>query len=120
MKFIITENKLKPIIKDYLDSFYDVDNINYTAYFDDDGNETDLAYRFYYGDFGEDDEVFQLYNKNYWTDPDDFRVELSPILFVESYGALTKMFGDRWKPIFKQWFKENFGFDVKTIDGYSE
>jgi hypothetical protein len=26
------------------------------------------------------------------------------------------MFGDFWKPVFKEWFKENFNLDVKTVN----
>jgi hypothetical protein len=28
---------------------------------------------------------------------------------------LTSLFGDLWKPIFKQWFEENTGLEVKQI-----
>jgi hypothetical protein len=28
---------------------------------------------------------------------------------------LDGLFGDNWKPVFKEWFKENFGLEIKTI-----
>ncbi len=31
---------------------------------------------------------------------------------------LNSMFQDKWKPVFKEWFKENFGEEIRTIDFY--
>ena len=122
MKIIISENKLDSYIYNFIDNYYNVDEINYSEFFDDDGNPTDAAYEFYIGDFDYDsDNLFRLYNKHYWKNPDFYRVELSPMLMIEDENfvrTLNTMFGDKWQDVFISWFKENFDFDVKTIDFY--
>jgi len=121
MKYIITEDKLRDVIYNYINNYYDVDNINSNPFHDDDGQPLDTGEEFYLGDYGDDEFVFTLYQKNYWLNPDDFRVELSPMLMIEDENFasnLNSMFGDRWKSIFKEWFKENFGEEIKTIDFY--
>jgi len=121
MNYLITENKLNNIILNFINNYYDVNEINYNPLHDDDGNPTNDAIEYYIGDYLESDEVFRLYNKTYWLKPDDYRIELSPMLMIEDDNFVTNlnsMFGDRWKPIFKDWFEENFGEKVKTIDYY--
>lgn len=121
MKYLITENKLNGIILDYINKTYDVNNINWTEGFDDYGNPDDSFYVFYNGDYSDDETVFRWYSKDYWTDKDDFRVKLSPILFIEDEnigGTLTNLFEDRWRPVFIKWFEDNFNFPVETLDGY--
>jgi|688.fasta_scaffold13969_16 hypothetical protein len=121
MNFVINENRLHQIIEDSLNKLIDIENLHWTEYFDEDGNPTDIAYEFYYGDHDSWDTIFRLYNKTYWSDKNDFRIPMSPILMFEEenlYNNLNSMFGDRWEPIFKKWFKEKTGFDVKTIDSY--
>lgn len=121
MRYIITENKLNDIILDYINKTYDVNNINWTEGFDDYGNPDDKFYEFYYGDYSDDETVFRWYSKEYWTNKDDFRVKLSPILFIEDEdigGNLTNLFDDKWRPIFIKWFEDNFNLPVETLDGY--
>lgn len=121
MKYIINENKLTKVIENYLDNTFDLEDLNWSSIHDDDGNPTDDAYEFYNGDYFDGDTVFRLYNKSYWSDENDFRVKSSPILMFErdsDYQNLNNMFGDKWKPIFINWFKKNFGFDIKTFDSY--
>ena len=132
MKYIITESKLNETIKNYLNSMFDVNNIGWTYGFDDMGNEVDYAVEFYNNDYDEDETVFRWYDKEYWDEQIDelspsqeydrnllkrYKNE-SPILELEhsnTSNALNGYFGDAWKEPFKEWFKENFNFEVKTI-----
>lgn len=131
MKFIISENRIDEHILNYINSKYDVDNINWTNYVDDNGNETDSAVLFYYGDFNDDETVFRWYNKDYWEEDikyyeDDKNInyinsliDKSPILMFESendYNSFEGLFSHLWKPVFINWFEENFGLPVKTIE----
>ena len=124
MKFFIKEDRLSEIIEKHLDRMFDLSTINWTYYIDDDGNESDAAVQFYFGDYyGDEDNktVFRLYDKSYWSDDTDFRVKLSPILMFEDgddYKNLNSLFGDKWEPIFKNWFKKKLGFTIKTFDSY--
>jgi hypothetical protein len=121
MKYIITEDKLRDVIYNYINNYYDVDEIHSNPIHDEDGQPLDTAEEFYVGDYSDDEFVFTLYQKNYWTSSHDFRKELSPILMIENENFasyLNSMFGERWKPIFKEWFEENFGKEIKTIDNY--
>lgn len=118
MKFIISENKLESSIKKFFDSFFRPNEIHFTEM-----DDSFTVFEFYYGDYSDEEIIFRLYQKDFWEDPVDFRFELSPILFFEPYGhyeTLNDHFGELWKPIFKEWFKENFDFDIKTIDGFGD
>ena len=121
MRFVISENRLNDIILNFINNYYDVDEIHSNPFHDEDGNPTNDAIEYYLGDWGDGEEVFRLYNESYWTNPDDFRKKLSPILMIENedfISHLNSMFQDKWKPVFKEWFKENFGEEIKTIDFY--
>lgn len=121
MKYIISENKLEGIIKDTINKYYDLDDINWTYMEDDDGNEIEAA-DFYIGDYDEDETIFRWYGKSYWTDEGDFRRDISPILMIEDDGFIQEMrslFNDRWVPVLKDWFNEHFPYTkVKNIDYY--
>jgi len=121
MRIIITEDKLSQIIVDYLDKYYDFNDINYTYYIDDNYNESDNAIQYYLGDYGDDNTIFRIYKEDYWYNEDDFRKKLSPILMVEDedlVSSLFGLFGDRWKPVMAKWFENNFDEEVKTVDHY--
>jgi hypothetical protein len=120
MKFIIREDRLEEVIRNFINSHYEVDSIHSTPFHDNEGNPLDIGEEYYLGDYYDDNFIFTLYQKNYWSSSHDFRVKLSPYLMIEDgdfFTNLHSMFGDKWEPIFKQWFKENFGEDIKTIDG---
>ena len=124
MKYIISESKLNDFILKYIEGMFPVYEINYTENEDDDGNPDDSSYVFYFGDYDDEDGeiIFRWYGKDYW-DGDDteilrHRIEQSPMLHFEDSRdseKLDSLFGNNWKPIFKEWFKENFGLDIKTI-----
>jgi len=121
-KYIITEDKLNQIIERYLNANFDVSEINFTSLEDEYGNPNDSAYEFYYGNYTDGEIIFRIYYEEYWIKEDDFRKDLSPILFFENdekFSSLNTLFGDKWIPVFKKWFEDNFGFYVKTVDGYS-
>ena len=116
MKYIISEDRINNFIIKYLnDNFGD---LNWTNPYND------CAATFYVGDFDDDDDVvFRIYEKCWWKvawspSVKDSLIEKSPILSFSNdsdYDTLNAYFGDMWKPIFKQWFKENYGFDIKTF-----
>jgi uncharacterized membrane protein len=39
----------------------------------------------------------------------------SEILDKDAINSLNSYFGDLWKPVFKQWFKDKTGMDYKTL-----
>ena len=48
------------------------------------------------------------------------RMDKSPIVIFENksdYDSLDAYFGNKWKRVFKDWFFEKFGFEIKTIEG---
>ena len=124
MKILITENRLHNLILNYIEDAYPVDDINYTEGYDDLGNPDDSSYVFYFGDYDDEDGeiIFRWYGENYW-DGDDtellrLRIEQSPMLHFEDSRdseKLDSLFGDNWKPIFKEWFEKNFDLNIKTI-----
>lgn len=132
MKYIITESKLNETIKNYLNSVFPVDEMHWTPSLDDDLNEMDSAMVFYIGDYDEDETVFRWYDEGYWTNEmedlspgQEFDRKLlkkykndSPIIEFENSNisnSLNGYFGDAWKQPFKEWFKDNFNFEVNTI-----
>ena len=117
MNYSINEKRLNELIENYLDKMYDTNNIGYTEYFDDDGNPSDEAYKFYMNDYDDDSVIFRLYNESYFNYPQ----ELAPLLSFENddeYSKLIDLFDDKWQPVFIKWFEKNFKFKVKTVDGY--
>jgi len=125
MKFIITESKLDRLIRKNLDEMFDVENINWTnpyKYDFESGEEYDDPDMivFYYGDYSDDEMVFQWYSKDYWGQAaEDFYAykENSPIIQIEEpyHSRLNGMFSNKWYQPFKEWFQEKFEMPVKTI-----
>ena len=125
MKYIITENRLNNFIIQYIEKKYPVNEINYTEGEDDYGNPDDSLYEFYLGDYDDNQTIFRWYDKEYWyagasseTELVRMRVEDSPMLYFEDsrdVKKLDKMFGEHWRPVFKKWFYDNFGFEINKI-----
>lgn len=125
MKYILTESKLNSSIKKQLDVMFDVENINSTNpyEYDDDGNEYEDENRvqFYIGDYGNDDDVFLWYAKEYWggTESESYMgyKQASPVVeIVSPYDQqLNGLFGHHWFEPFKEWFTENFDLPVKSV-----
>ena len=76
------------------------------------------------GDNEVGEDIFRLYSEEYWEGDSphaNLRRESSPILMIydEDFSdRLNGLFGDKWKPVLKDWFETNFDYKVKTIDHY--
>ena len=135
MKYIITESKLNSAIYEFIDqSFASKDGnteINRLPALDENGEEINNAYDFvnddYYSDYGTDDylfawtgeEYYESLTPNYITNYEYERLA-SQAPLVDIYdkdisNKLNSYFGDAWKPVFKQWFKDKTGMDYKTL-----
>jgi|688.fasta_scaffold732691_2 hypothetical protein len=124
MKIVITENKVDNLIRKWLDSEYTPDygwheNNRSGTYQDDVDKWGDLVFfindvdsYIYYGcnaNAGPEDEYFAGYGPLH--DYDCPLLHIYPVVGRK----LTSLFGNLWKPIFKQWFEENTGLEVKQI-----
>ena len=128
MKFIISEDKIYGLIMKHLNSMFDVDNIHWTPYINDYGDEVDYAISFYNGDYGDDDNLFRWYSEDYFYSEEmsnhsktmiDMWKEKSPMLEFDNNGKkeqLDALFGDKWLQPFKDWICDNFNLPVKTIE----
>ena len=124
MKVVITEGRLESLIIDYLDEVFTPDygwhnNTRHGSYQDDVDKYGDIVFflnniesYIYYGcnaNAGPEDEFFAPYGHlhNY----------KCPLLLVSPRKSeeLTRMFGDRWLPLFKKWFENNTGLEVAQI-----
>jgi hypothetical protein len=125
MKYLITESQIDDLITKQLNTMFDVSNINSThpyEYNDETGEEYEDNERieFYFGDFGDEETVFQWYGKGYWGDnQNDYRgyKTKSPIVDIEEpyQSNLNNLFGNKWYKPFKVWFEKNFEVPVKSI-----
>jgi hypothetical protein len=119
---VIKESKLDNQITDYIDEFFDVDDINWTprVEYDDDGFEYEDENQmvFYVGDYqGSDEGCFYWYSCDYFN-TNSRAGEKCPIVSVEiEYKKqLDGYFGDMWHEPFKKWFNKHFELPVKTVD----
>lgn len=107
MKYRITESKINQIILSYLN-----DNM--------------------YPDYDWGHELHDFYRREIWR----YNTYTFPINDVESYTyygeyngqknlleilpqvsePLTSLFGDKWIPVFKEWFEKNSGLEVDNMD----
>jgi hypothetical protein len=46
MKYLIKESKFEKLVTDYINELFPIDKLNYSYYFDDDGEEDHNAMRF--------------------------------------------------------------------------
>jgi len=128
MKYVITESKLNSAIYEYIDElFHNGYDIRMEEAEDEDGNPIEYAYDFIQdnGDYG---FLFTWTGKEYYKtiyaqgDITKFEYErissespTSEILDKDAIVSLNGYFGDLWKPVFKQWFKDKTGMDYKTL-----
>ena len=130
MKYIITESKLNSVIYEFMDELFGSEIHTLPAVWDEDGEELDDAYDFvndeYYTDGGSD-YLFSWTGEGYYKSliengnikPEWIKLA-SQAPIVEIFGIYDKekldgYFGDAWKPVFKQWFKDKTGMDYKTL-----
>jgi hypothetical protein len=123
MKVIISENRVDKVIRKYLDAEFTPDygwdettQLGVDKWGDAVFFINDVDSYIYYGcnaNAGPEDEYFAGYGRlhNY----DCPLLHIYPVVGEK----LTSLFGKLWKPIFKQWFEENTGLEVKQItDNY--
>jgi hypothetical protein len=109
-KYTIGEGKLKEVIMNHFDSYFDVKNLeSYTS--DDEPNYASI------NNIKNDDFVIRWYDKEYFTNRDSKFGKLAPVVSIENeyIDPLDSMFGDLWKPIFKEWFEKNFNLPVNFV-----
>jgi hypothetical protein len=134
MKYIITESKLNSAIYEFIDKSFAAKDGDTTIFtlnsLDDFGKEIEGAYDFVnkdYYSFEGGDYLFSWTAAEYYEflalthitqrEKEKF-TNLSPIIeFFETdkLNQLNGYFGDVWKPVFKQWFKDKTGMDYKTL-----
>lgn len=128
MKYEIDKDRLNKLVFDFIDSYFKNDKINYIHPFDtnyrdewgdEDGGENPNVIEYFIGDYYEEDMLFRLYFKEYWTGTNstaDRRRSQSPLVTIlnEKFEeTLNSMFNDIlfWEDGFKMWF--NYKFDLK-------
>jgi hypothetical protein len=126
MKILITENRVNQIIRKYLDDSFTPDygwyeNMRATdGTYQDDVDKwgdlvffiNDLASYIYYGcnaNAGPEDEFFAPYGHLH-----NYKCPLLSI-YPRQSETLTSLFGNKWLPVFKEWFEENTGLEVTQI-----
>jgi hypothetical protein len=118
MKYIISENRLTNAIINYFNEKYG--NLKQNDYNCSSGFNLDT----------ESNTIFHYHKKCFYQQriknsktKDEFlyfqsRMEKSPLLVFynqNDYKTLNGYFDDLWKPIFKKWFEEKYGLEIKTI-----
>ena len=132
MKYIITESKLNSAIYEFMDKLFGTE-IHRMPTLGDNGDELVDAYDFANVDYYSDEGSDYLFG---WTDEGYYKSliqdghigktewerlkSLSPLVEIFNRDALNQLngyFGDVWKPVFKQWFRDKTGMDYKTLYG---
>jgi hypothetical protein len=124
MKILITEDRVNQIIRKYLDDNYYPDygwneNTRHGSYQEDVDRYGDLVFfindidsYIYYGcnaNAGPEDEFFAGYGHLH-----NYKCPLL-LIYPKVGGELTSLFGNRWLPVFKEWFEEKSGLYVAQI-----
>jgi hypothetical protein len=124
MKVIISENKVNQVIRKYLDDTYYPDygwneNTRHGSYQEDVDKYGDIVFfiddqdsYIYYGcnaNAGPEDEYFAGYGHLH-----NYKCPLLSV-YPRVSEELTSLFGDKWLPVFKEWFEENTGLKVVQI-----
>jgi len=104
MKFVITESKLNQVIHNYLNRNFIPDIGWGPEIFEFVENEIEES-DFYA--FTVDDFIFAVY----WGESQPNTLKMNKI-FAD---RLTDLFGDRWIPIFINWFEKGTGLKVKDF-----
>jgi hypothetical protein len=124
MKVIITENRINQIIRKYLDDTFYPDygwneNTRHGSYQEDVDRYGDVVF------FIDDQDTYIYFGCNANAGPEDeyfagygyLHNYECPLLLVypRESEMLTRMFGDRWLPVFKKWFENNTKLEVAQI-----
>lgn len=112
MKYIITESKLENTIHSYLTAYVHPD-YNWGPELHDFYQEDVKKYGLY--EFLINDDIAYTYHG--YTGFKDGEVQEIGILYIEKWlgNKLTTIFGNFWQPVFKDWFEENSGLEVKKM-----
>jgi hypothetical protein len=136
MKYIITESKLNTSVYNFIDELFASEDGNPEIYkldsIDSDGRSLIDSYDFVNNDYYSDEGSEYLFT---WTGKEYFKTIFSQgyitkteyeemlsespvvsILDTDAKEKLNNFFGDLWKPVFKQWFKDKTGLDYKTLN----
>jgi len=124
MKIIISENRVNRIIRKYLDETFTPDygwgnNTRNGSYREDVDRYGDVVF------FIDDQDTYIYFGCNANAGPEDeyfagygylHNYECPLLLVYPREGEmLTRMFGDRWLPVFKKWFENNTKLEVAQI-----
>ena len=124
MKVIISENRVNRIIRKYLDETFTPDygwgnNTRHGSYREDVDRYGDVVF------FIDDQDTYIYFGCNANNGPEDeyfasygyLHNYKCPLLLVypREGEMLTRMFGDRWLPVFKKWFENNTKLEVAQI-----
>ena len=124
MKIIISENRVNQIIRKYLDDAFTPDygwgnNTRHGSYQDDVDRYGDIVFflndtdsYIYYGcnaNAGPEDEFFAGYGHLH-----NYECPLLSV-YPRASETLTSLFGNKWLPVFKEWFEENTKLEVTQI-----
>jgi hypothetical protein len=110
-------NRFSNYVKAYFDTVFGTNELYWTYDEDEFGNPDETKYIFYIGNFSDTNVVFEWISEDYFDEEDYEYRKVSPIVIIkkEQSEDFNSLFGRLWKPIFKEWFKENFNLNVKTI-----
>ena len=124
MKIIISENRVNQVIRKYLDETFYPDygwneNTRHGSYQEDVDRYGDVVFfindkdsYIYYGcnaNGGPEDEFFAPYGHLH-----NYKCPLLSV-YPSVSEKLTSLFGNKWLPVFKEWFEENTGLEVAQI-----
>jgi hypothetical protein len=124
MKIIISENRVNQIIRKYLDETFTPDygwgnNTRHGSYREDVDRYGELVFfindqdsYIYHGcnaNGGPKDEFFAGYGHLH-----NYECPLL-LIYPRDSETLTSLFGNKWLPVFKEWFEENTGLEVTQI-----
>jgi len=124
MKIIISENRVNRIIRKYLDETFTPDygwgnNTRNGSYREDVDRYGDVVF------FIDDQDTYIYFGCNANAGPEDeyfagygyLHNYECPLLLVypRESETLTSLFGNKWLPVFKEWFEENTGLEVTQI-----
>lgn len=124
MKVIISENRVNQIIRKYLDETFYPDygwneNTRHGSYQDDVDRYGELVFfindtdsYIYYGcnaNAGPEDEYFAGYGQLH-----NYECPLLSV-YPRASETLTSLFGNKWLPVFKEWFEDNTKLEVTQI-----
>jgi len=125
MKYIITESKLEGTIMNYLDSLFDIQNLNWTHPYDYDDEteeegEDENRIEFYIGDYeGDEEGCFRWYHCDYFNEKSPAQ-DICPTITIETQytDVLNGYFGNMWEEPFKKWINLHFDLPVKTVEWF--